>query len=114
MPYGVFPAPETRDSNRSGPTDPSLAIRIRTHFRRADLDKALATGVDPGRGAELSLRGEQLSSPSERARIANVLVEALGDARSDDAGDLHDALRSALSALAATADPAEELQAQAA
>jgi hypothetical protein len=58
MPDGVFPAAETRDSNRSGPTDPSLAIRIRTRFRRAELDKALATGVDPGGAAELSLRAE--------------------------------------------------------
>jgi hypothetical protein len=174
MPYGVVPAPETRDSNRSGPTGPSLAIRIRTGFRRAELDRALATGVDPGGGAELALRAEQLGSPAERARIANglanALVEALGDARRgepmtlrlrpqravvrdagndilalvlrlrddrpvgtagvaaaarlvddrrsamyrDDAGDLHDAIRSALSALEAMAEPAEDLQAQAA
>jgi hypothetical protein len=32
----------------------------------------------------------------------------------DDAGDLHDAIRSALSALEATVEPAEDLQAQAA
>ena len=168
MPYEVFPAPETRDSNRSGPTDPRLAIRIRTRFRRAELDKALTTGVDPGGGAELSLRAEQLSSPSERGHIANVLVEALGDARSgepmtirprpqravvrdaaddilalvlrlrddrpvgiagvaaaarlvndgrgpmyrDDGGDLHDAIRSALAALEATAEPPDDLEAR--
>ena len=76
------PVPTNRDSGRSGPNRPSLAIRIRTRFRRAKLDKALATGVDPGGGgAELALRAEQLSSPGERARIANALVEALGDAR---------------------------------
>ena len=174
MPYGVFPAPETRDYNRSGPTRPSLAVRIRTRFRRAELDKALATGADPGESAELALRAKQLSSPAERARIANglanALVEALGDARRgepmtfrlrpqravvrdagndilalvlrlrddrpvgiagvaaaarlvddrrgpmyrDDAGDLHDAIRSALSALEATAEPAENLEARAA
>jgi hypothetical protein len=162
----VFPAPETRDSNRSGPTGPSLAVRIRTRFRRAELNKALATGVDPGGGAELALRAEQLGSPAGRARIAIALVEALGDepmtlwprpqravvrdaaddilalvlrlrddrpvgiagvaaaARlvddrrgpmyRDRAGDLHDAIRSALSALEAPVEHAEDLQAQAA
>jgi hypothetical protein len=170
MPYGVFPAPETLDSNRSGPTGPSLAVRIRTRFGRAELDRALATGVDPGGGAELALRAAQLGSPAERARIANGLVEALGDARRgepmtlwprpqrvvvrdaaddilalvlrlrgdrpvgtagvaaaarlvddrrgpayrDDARDLHEAIRSALSALEATAEPAENLEARAA
>jgi hypothetical protein len=81
MPYGVFPVPKSRDSGRSGATGLSLAVRIRTRFGRAELDKALATGADPGGGAELALRAEQLSSPAERARIANALVEALGDAR---------------------------------
>jgi len=166
MPYEVFPTPETRDFNRSGPTDPSLAIRVRTRFRRAELDRALATGVDPGDGAELTLRAEQLGTPAERGRIALALVKALGDepmtlwprphraavrdaadnilalvlrlrddrpvgiagvaaaARlvgdrrgpmyRDDAGDLHHAIRSALSALDATAKPAEDLEARAA
>jgi hypothetical protein len=81
MPYGVFPVPKSRDSGRSGATGPSLAVRIRTRFGRAELDKALATGADPGGGAELALRAEQLRSPAERARIANALVESLGDAR---------------------------------
>ena len=170
MPYGVFPAPGTRDYNRSGPTRPSLAIRIRTRFGRAELDKALANGADPGESAELALRAEQLSSPAERARIANGLVEALGDARRgepmtlrlrpqravvrdaaddilalvlrlrddrpggtagvaaaarlvddrkgpmyrDDAGDLHDAIRSAQSAMDAKRERAGEFAAQAA
>ena len=166
MPYGVFPAPETGDSDRRGPTGPSLAIRIRTRFRRAELDRTLATGVDPGGGAELALRAEQLGSPQERGRIAIALAKALGgepmtlwprpqravvrdaaddvlalvlrlrddrpvgiagvaaaarlvdDRRGpiyrDDAGDLHDAIRSALSALEATAEPAEDLEARAA
>jgi hypothetical protein len=170
MPYGVFPAPKNRDSGNSATTGPSLAVRIRTRFGRAQLDSELASGADPVGSAELALRAEQLSSPAERARIANALVEALGDARRgepmtlrlwpqrdvvrdaadailalvlrlrddrpvgtagvaaaarliddrrspmyrDDAGDLHDAIRSALSALEATAEPAEHLQAQAA
>jgi hypothetical protein len=174
MPYGVFPVPKSRDSGRSGAAGPSLAVRIRTRFGRAELDKALATGADPGGGAELALRAEQLRSPAERARIANALanalVEALGDARRgepmtlrlrpqravvrdagndilalvlrlrddrpvgtagvaaaarlvddrrsamyrDDAGDLHDAIRSAQSAMDATREPAHEIAAQAA
>ena len=81
MPYGVFPVPKSRDSGKSGATGPSLAVRIRIRFGRAELDTALATGADPGGSAELALRAEQLSSPAERARIANGLIEALGDAR---------------------------------
>jgi hypothetical protein len=170
MPYGVFPVPKSRASGKGGIIGPSLAVRIRTRFGRAELDKALAAGVDPGGGAELALRAEQLSSPAERARIANALVEALGDARRgepmslrlrpqrevvrdagddilalvlrlrddrpvgiagvaaaarlvddrrsaiyrDDAGELHDAIRSAQSALDATREPAGEFAAQAA
>jgi hypothetical protein len=170
MPYGVFPAPKSRDSGRSRAAGPSLAVPIRTRFGRAKLDTALATGMDPGGSAELALRAEQLRSPAERARIANGLVEALGDARRgepmtlrprpqrevvrdaaddilalvlrlrddrpvgiagvaaaarlvddrrgamyrDDAGDLHDAIRSAQSALDATREPAGEFAAQAA
>jgi hypothetical protein len=170
MPYGVFPAPQIRASGNSGTSGPSLAVRIRTRFGRAELDKALATGVDPGGGAELGLRAEQLGSPAERARIANALVESLGDARRgepmtlrlrpqrgvvrdaadeilalvlrlrddrpagiagvaaaarlvddprgpmyrDDAGDLHDAIRSSQLALDPTHEPAGEFTAQAA
>jgi hypothetical protein len=81
MPYGVFPVPKSRDSGNSGTTGPSLAVRIRTRFGRAELDSELARGSDPAGSAELALRAEQLSSPAERARIANALVESLGDAR---------------------------------
>lgn len=154
----------------SGPTRPGLAVRIRTAFGRAQLDRELANGADPSGSGELALRAEQLSSPAERARIANLLVETLGDARRgepmtlrlrpqravvreaaddilalvlrlrddrpvgvpgvataawlvndrrsplhrDDAGDLHDAIRSARSALDAALEPAGELHAQAA
>ena len=63
------------------PTSQSLAVRIRTRLGRAELDRELANGVDPAGSAELRLRAEQLSSPRERARIANALVETLGDAR---------------------------------
>ena len=170
MPYGVFPAPKNRDSGKSDTTSPSLAVRIRTRFGRGELDSELANGADPAGSAELALRAEQLSSPAERARIANALVESLGDARRgepmtlrlrpqrevvrdaaddilalvlrlrddqpvgtagmaaaarlvddrrspmyrDDAGDLHDAIRSAQSAIDGTREPAGEFAARAA
>jgi len=170
MPYGVFPVPKSRDSGKRGTRVPSLAVRIRTRLGRAELDEALATGADPASSAERRLRAEQLRSPAERARIANGLVEALGDARRgepmtlrvrpqravvrdaaddilalvlrlrddrpvgiagvaaaarllddrrgplyrDDAGDPHDAIRSAHSAIDATRAPAVEFAAQAA
>jgi hypothetical protein len=81
MPYGVFPVPKRRDSGKGAPASTSLAVRIRTRLARAALDSELANGADPASSAELALRAEQLSSPAERARIANGLVEALGDAR---------------------------------
>jgi hypothetical protein len=170
MPYGVFPVPKARDSGNSRITGPSLAVRIRTRFGRAALDSELARDADPASSAELALRAEQLSSPAERARIANALVESLGDARRgepmtlrlrpqrevvrdaaddilalvlrlrddrpvgiagvaaaarlidhrrspmyrDDAGDLHDAIRSAQVAIDGTREPAVELAARAA
>ena len=60
---------------------PSLASRIRTRLRRARLDRQLAHGTDPADGPELTLRAAQLDAAAERARIANLLVEAVGDAR---------------------------------
>jgi hypothetical protein len=57
------------------------AVRIRTRLRRAKLDRELANGADPASSDELRRRADQLSSPAERARIANALVETLGDAR---------------------------------
>ena len=80
MRYPVLPVPNSRDSG-SGTTGPSLAVRVRTRLGRAQLDSELASGSDPASGAELALRAQQLSAPAERARIANGLVEALGDAR---------------------------------
>ena len=60
---------------------PSLATLIRTRLSRAMLDAELAYGADPAGSVELALRAEQLRSRAERARIANALVETLGDAR---------------------------------
>jgi hypothetical protein len=81
MPYGVFPVPKSRDPGKGDTARTSLAVRIRTRLARAELDGELARGGDPAGTAELALRAVQLSSPAERARIANGLVEALGDAR---------------------------------
>ena len=82
MPNGIFPVPPF-DSHFShtAATRPGLAVRIRTWFRRNRLDEELARGLDPATSAELSLRAAQLGSPAERSRLANALVETLGDAR---------------------------------
>lgn len=81
MPSGVFPVPKRRDLGKSDAQVPSLAVRIRTRLGRPALDSELANGADPADSAALALRAEQLSTRAERARIANGLVEALGDAR---------------------------------
>ena len=60
---------------------PGLMTRIRTRLLRARIDRQLAHGTDPADGPELTLRAEQLDAPSARARVANLLVEAVGDAR---------------------------------
>jgi len=54
---------------------------IRTRQRHTRLDEQLARGADPDSGPELSRRAAQLSSPEGRSRLANTLVDALGDAR---------------------------------
>lgn len=82
MPNGIFPVPQF-DSNPSqtAATRPGLAVRIRTWFRRNRLDEELAQGADPATSAELSMRAAQLRSAAERSRLANALVETVGDAR---------------------------------
>jgi hypothetical protein len=170
MPYGVYPVPKHRESIELARTGPSLYVRVRTRIRRSRLDGQLAHGADSAANAELALRAAQLRSTAERARIANRLIEALGDARRgepvtlrarpqravvrdaaddilalalrlredrpaaiegvakaallvddkaspmhrDDAGDLHHAIRSALSALNATREQVGDFDAQAA
>lgn len=170
MRYGVYPIPEQSESSEIRPAGPNLAVRIYTRLHRGQLDRQLAEGADPASSAELELRARQLESAAERARIANALVEALGDARRGepvtlrtrpqravvrdaaddiltlvlrlrgdrprapqgvaraarladdrrgpmyrhDAGDLRDAVSSALSAMDAGREPAADLQAHAA
>ncbi|HET8820103.1 MAG TPA: hypothetical protein VFM57_01025 [Thermoleophilaceae bacterium] len=60
---------------------PNPVARIRMRVRRGGLDRQLAEGADPASSAELERRATQLLSTAERSRIANSLIEALGDAR---------------------------------
>lgn len=62
----------------------SLGTQLSARLRRTRLDRELAQGADPGTRAELARRAGQLRSPEERARIANALVEAVGDARRNE------------------------------
>jgi hypothetical protein len=79
MPNGIFPAPEFHST--PGRSRQSLAGRVWTRLRRNRLDQQLALGADPAASAALGLRAAQLRSRDERARLANALVETLGDAR---------------------------------
>ena len=62
----------------------SLGTHLTTRLRRTSLDRELAQGADPDARAGLARRAEQLRSPEERTRIANALVEAVGDARRNE------------------------------
>ena len=84
MPSGIFPIPEFRPVPAR--TRPTLAARIRTRWTRKRLDEQLARGADPDKSAQLRLRAAQLRSRSERSRLANALVETLGDARGPNLG----------------------------
>jgi hypothetical protein len=87
MPSGIYPVPKFRASPRSrGRARPSLAVRARTRLRRKRLDEDLARGAGPAGSAELALRAAQLRSSSERSRLANALVEAVGKARGPNLG----------------------------
>jgi hypothetical protein len=82
MPDGDSAHPHlSRDPSSSVRPRPSLAVRILTRLRRKTLDEELARGADANASAALRLRAEQLRLPAERVRLANSLVEALGEAR---------------------------------
>jgi len=82
VPNGIFPVPQFHSNpTRRAPLRAGLITRARTWWRRGRLDEQLAEGFDPETSVELRLRATQLSSHSGRARIANALVERLGDAR---------------------------------
>jgi hypothetical protein len=87
MPNGVFPVPEFRPTpTRAGGMRPSFADRWWMRWRRGRLDEQLARDIEPTTSAELGLRAAQLRSRAERSRLANSLVEVLGDARGPDLG----------------------------
>ena len=80
MPYGVFPRPNVRTTQHSDPRWGTVT-RIRTRWNRNRLDEQLAAGVTPNTLTPLGLRAAQLHSPAGRARLANALVETVGEAR---------------------------------
>ena len=80
MTNGIFPVPPV-DVDHHHDVAPSLALRLRTRWRRRRLDQRLAAGANPTQSAELELRAAQLGAHAERARIANALVEVTEDAR---------------------------------
>ena len=81
MPNGIFPVPQFHSDPTTGAPRVGLITRARTRWRRGRLDEQLARGSDPETSVELRLRAAHLSSQSGRARLANALVERLGDAR---------------------------------
>jgi hypothetical protein len=83
MPNGIFPIPAFKTVPPRGDS-PDLAVHIKTRWQRNRLDTKLAHGADSRSTPELSLRAAQLRAHAERARIANALVEAVGETRKGD------------------------------
>ena len=108
MSPSVLPASQF-DPTPSDPTRPSLALRVRTRHRRNQLDEELARGADPAATAELGLRAAQLSSETGRRRLANALVEALGDARGPNLGAFRMSTRRQHAAIREAADDMQAL-----
>jgi hypothetical protein len=87
VPNGIFPVPEFRSGPAARPhTTAGVVARLRTRLRRNQLDEQLARGADPETSAELTLRAAQLRSAGGRRKLANALVEKLGDARGPNLG----------------------------
>jgi hypothetical protein len=75
MPLGPFPFPDF-----DTPPDPAREpsghwARMRTRWRRSQLDDELSAGADPRTSPELSERASQLRSDPVRTRLANTLVD---------------------------------------
>lgn len=105
MPNGVFPVPHFRPTpSRAGRTRARLAARWRIRWRRGRLDEQLAHGTDPAASAELGLRAAQLRSREERSRLANSLVDALGQARRPNLGAFRMTTRQRHEAIRESAD----------
>jgi hypothetical protein len=80
MPNGIFPVPTVR-TNDSARTRWGLRTWAVTRLRRNRLDRQLAAGVKPSTLTPLGLRAAQLGSANGRARLANALVETVGESR---------------------------------
>jgi hypothetical protein len=77
MPLGPFPFPDF-DTPPDPAREPSTFwARMRTRWRRSQLDDELSAGADPRASAELSERASQLRSDPVRTRLANTLVDTL-------------------------------------
>ena len=83
MPNGIFPIPAFKTVPARDHA-PGLRLRAKTRLQRNRLDGKLADGADSRTTPELSLRAAQLRSHWERARLANALVVAVGEARQGD------------------------------
>ena len=59
---------------------PPLFLHLRVVLGKRRLDAALADGADPAGSPELSLRAEQLTSETERTRLADGIGAILRDA----------------------------------
>jgi hypothetical protein len=83
MPSGIFPVPafKTVPPRQAAAGSP---LRVRTRWQRNQLDEQIAGGAETTASAELNLRAAQLRSRAERQRIANALVEAVGESRRGD------------------------------
>jgi hypothetical protein len=75
MPLGPFPFPDFNMPARPAREPSRSWARIRTRWKRNQLDEALAAGADPRAGAELGVRASQLRSEPERARLASTLLD---------------------------------------
>ena len=77
MPLGPFPFPDFDTPPRPAREPSRPWARMRTRWRRNQLDDELSAGADPRASAELSVRASQLRSEPERARLANTLADPL-------------------------------------
>ena len=75
MPLGPFPLPDFDTPPRPAREPSRPWARMRTRWRRNQLDDELSAGADPHTSAELSVRASQLGSEPVRARLANTLVD---------------------------------------
>jgi hypothetical protein len=75
MPLGPFPLPDFDTPPRPTRAPSRPWARMRTRWRRNQLDAELSAGADPSASAELSERASQLRSEPVRARLANTLVD---------------------------------------